>query len=45
MLTGFSRDLGSLMQLLDKLDGYGLQQGLIIADQDHAGDRMTAREC
>jgi DnaA family protein len=25
MLTRFSRDLGSLMQLLDKLDGYALQ--------------------
>jgi len=25
MLTRFSRDLGSLMQLLDRLDGYALQ--------------------
>ena len=25
MLTRFSRDLGSLMQLLDQLDGYALQ--------------------
>ena len=25
MLTRFSRDLGSLMQLLDKLDSYALQ--------------------
>jgi DnaA family protein len=25
MLTRFSRDLGSLMQLLDHLDGYALQ--------------------
>jgi DnaA family protein len=25
MLRRFSRDLGSLMQLLEQLDGYGLQ--------------------
>jgi DnaA family protein len=25
MLTRFSRDLGSLLQLLDKLDGFALQ--------------------
>ena len=25
MLTRFSRDLGHLMQLLDRLDGYALQ--------------------